>query len=316
MIDSRSFSPHPGLLYEHHESANGVNVGALLPHVIYKGVAEVSGQLKNLGADFISLLPTRMVPWHRKDVPVIPVWFFEGPWNPPAHGELLGLAGLFEVAYGRVTRNPEAAQLQDWVAFPEKKVAEERFASIQRDNAGATLITHGLYDPRKDTILTTSRRLLEVNPGMDNASGAQMSIDELVGLLDNHFDEDFFISGLDVDAAHIRRALRADEKAKFSGRGQPTHDYLGEPERVIRRLEPYIKLIDFQALTPDELEKTLNGQPTELSRIMTQLLQQNSRLPIRVELNLGLPTQLIPGRPMKAIGDSLAYLRKLRGTIK
>lgn len=305
----------------------GANLGSFLPWVMANQVAGITTRLQQQGFDFVSLLPMR-----NTDRPAsLPVWFLEKAWNPTTHA---GLGGLLDVLQGRMSHDPQAPHLQDWIAFPDADTSQKIFQEqMARYGKQAYIVKHRLDDPyfSHETGNVRLRSLLEVNPGMTelhDGSVVPLTLDRLVEHLERARESlatgqplefDGWIrdqlSGVVFDTKHTRRRTREDEVSRISRSGMPTRENLGGYKQVSEVLAPHIRLIDFQGLNPAELRATLNNQSTELADMIGELMETLPGVPIRLEIQLGSMEHLVPGAVMTQMLEAADFVRGVHGQI-
>ncbi len=275
----RSPSPRPELKV-------GVNLATLLPGLMVRHVGDVVGELSDRGFHFVSMMPVRNFRGELDiakfpqmgDTEGSPVRFVEDAWNPTDSNN--PLVGLVQVARGRLANDATAPHLQDWLAFPGKHESRARLDHMLAANPNAYIIKHGLNEIHEAPPASEVRvrSLLEINPGMTDLFGDQLTLDGVRQALDidrteeqrlpperyrgNQLTSDI-LSGVVFDTNHARRDLRGDELARMQSRpGRPVTPAFNNHGEVLRAIGNDVKLIDFQALNDRELQGTLAGQQT------------------------------------------------------
>lgn len=299
-----------------HTPEIGFNLASDLPRILIPGQVEaLTERLVEDGYRFASALPMRTVVDEEGNVSgcKLPIWYLEDAWNPTKGA---GLAGLMEVVRGIATKDPLAPQIHDFVAFPNKEKADERFRlmteRLKLTTRPPTIVVHhlsGLAEFKWGLATTgaTVDTILELNPGMLDAEGELLSPDALLEEL--AYPASSPVAGVVLDTKHIRRGLRPDETARTVSRpGSPTKGALGAWENTIQQFVSHTKLMDFQGMNPQELFDTLDGQQTELAEVVLAAKEAGYRGPVRVEFNLGLAHQLKPGVVEDVAKDVRAYL--------
>lgn len=296
----------------------GANLGSFAPWIMANQVGSITSRLKERGFQFVSTVPMRNI-----DKPsVLPVRYVEDAWNPTQGSHVFG---LWEVMQGKRAHDPLAPQFQDLLLFPDRQRAGKMFRDTVAKNRGINVVTHNLFD----AALTLSesglvfKTLLEVNPGMTDLMGDQLTLDELYRALGaarsvrgSQFREFASpLSGVVFDTKHTRRGMRPDEIARISRPGQPVQDVLGGYQNVLRVLGPDVQLIDFQALDPQELRDALNNRGTELADVLSDLITQLPGVPIRLEIQLDPLDHFIPGRVMTQMLEAADFIKGLHGEI-
>ena len=294
---------------EEGENEIGMNIASFLPQAVFAGHLEgVSLKLKEQGYQFLSAIPLRSlrnpsgVDFH------LPIWYVERAWNPT---EFEGLEGLLEVIASR--EDPQATQLQDWIASPSRVVSNNVYEQLLRMHSHPktkrpTVIVHDFYHARYGKFSVNT--IIEIHPGiMGILEEVEVGSPELIAERIQEQQQEYpNIEGVDLDTKHMRRGLRPDESARLSLPGQPVRETLGAWERTLEVLYKHTRLVDFQASDNKELYNTLDGRATELNDIMNAFLSYGYRGPIRVEFSLGLPG-LLPGNQLAVAGDIRAYLK-------
>lgn len=290
----------------------GANLGSFVPWIMANQVGSITGKLKEKGFKFVSTLPMRNTDSRAS---VLPVRYVEQAWNPTIEPYV---RGLLEVRRGKKTHDPTAPQYQDAIFFPDRQKAHKMFRDTVAKNRGIKVVTHNLFD----AALTLSESglifetLLEVNPGMTDLVGDQLTLDELYRELGaarsvrgsqlHEFASP--LSGVVFDTKHTRRGMRPDEIARISRPGQPVQDVMGGYQNVLRVLGPDVQLIDFQALHPQELRDALNNRSTELADMMSHLITELPGVPIRLEIQLDPLDHFMPGRVMTQMSEAADFI--------
>lgn len=226
------------------------------------------------------------------------------------------MAGLMEVVRGRISQDVKAPQLQDWVAFPDAKTADTLYKKLIAANSKAQAVVHNLADAHHLLADTDGRvrTLLEINPGMTDDEGQLLTLDALRRELDEaRTDPTNSLSGVVYDTKHVRRGMRLDEVTTVSFPQQSTRDLRGGWRNVLSAIGHDIQLIDFQALAPAELHATLNHQRTELADMARELAATYPHVPVRLEIQLGMKRQLMPGNVLSVMNETADFLREMYG---
>jgi len=264
----------------------GVNITSLLPHTMFardrKEVAEI---LRTEGFDFVSTMAFRGA--DKDGEWPIPVKYVENAWNPTKKP---GLGALLEFLRG-VMGDPEASKIHDLIAFPDKARADRFYETLLARHPDATPIVDDLesVDPETETLLEIGPALM-MNPG------------QIVRRL-----EPFDNTGLCLDLHHLRRELWPNEIAE-KGLDPKTPSALGDWRESLSILGRHADLVDVQAVNAEETIRTSRGELTELYKMLDELAMQGYSGPCRIEMNLGLKTQVF--RPQVVI-DTICRMRDI-----
>lgn len=170
----------------------GVNLATFLPGLMVRHVGDVVEELSDRGFHFVSMMPMRNFRGELDiakfpqmgEVKGSPVRFVEDSWNPTDSNN--PLVGLVQVVQGRFANDATAPHLQDWLAFPGKYESRARLDRMLAANPKAYIIKHGLNELHETPSASEVRvkSLLEINPGMTDLFGDQLTLDGLRQALD------------------------------------------------------------------------------------------------------------------------------------
>jgi len=215
----------------------GISVGCFLPWsaipILGLPLAAIATRL--IGCSFWQVLPLRGA--FRIVLKLIEflvrINFVEPAWNPIKWSDQLR---------GRPSPQGTRAYPKDWLFFPDPETSEDRFKMIVEET-GATPIFHHLHEAEE------GGGLVEVYPCLEMTAG------ELVE----------FAAGLGrkvfvIDTCHLRRRPKEGEESP-----------LWPWRETLVKLLDHTALIHFQQADKEELRRTLNGEETDLVRILRYL---------------------------------------------
>ena len=212
----------------------GVNIGSWLPWPIVPkiGLRLAAQMTRQVGGSFWQLLPLRGVTAKTIKKVDIPSLYLQRAWNP---------ISFWDQLRGRMGADKMKATWIDVVFFPPPKKSEQRFNELLKVT-GATHVYHHLQTG-------VGNFLVEIHPGLKKTP------EELVvWAQQQRRGEPVFA----LDTRHLRR--RCEEGASWNNW-----------ERALDLLLPFTVLIHVQPFDREELMKTLGGEATDLTRILTKI---------------------------------------------
>lgn len=270
----------------------GINIASLAPRAAFDLDWAIK-VAKEAGYNWVSVLPF----WSCQTPKGLglPVKTIEEAWNP---------GDIFDVLRG-FRGDPTAPKFQDWGMFPHSKsICRKIFYAWLAAYRKARPVVHG-WERFLELRDQGYNPLLEISPGLWQTGT------EILGTLEGHGLIGEKVIALDFD--HLRRNPRPDEIAKYYGETGgyaplPEGSMLGRWESAMTELLPCTGLIDFHPGSPKELFATLNGEETELQRMVSLALQEGYEGPWRVEIHLGLLGQLRFGHLAEVLQATREYL--------